>query len=241
MTARTRADLALVARGLFQSRAKAAEAIAAGLVLVEGRAVVKASETIASDAQIQAQAPYPWVSRGGVKLAAALDSFGVNPEDRVCLDVGASTGGFTDVLLTRGAASVTAVEVGHGQAHPKIASDSRVALLERLDARGLTAAHLPAAPTLVVIDASFISLVLILPAVLPLASPGADLIALVKPQFEGATNKNGIVRDERERDAALGRVLDCVRALGWRVCATMTSPINGGDGNVEFLLHARQS
>ena len=241
MTARTRADLALVARGFFPSRAKAAEAIAAGLVHVEGRAVSKASETIAPGARLEAQAPYPWVSRGGVKLAAALDEFGIDPAGRICLDVGASTGGFTDVLLTRGAAHITAVDVGHGQAHPKIAGNPRVGLLERLDAREMTAAHIPTAPTLIVIDASFISLKLILPAVLPLAFPGADLIALVKPQFEGAANKNGIVRDERERDAALSRVQDCVRALGWQLCATMASPINGGDGNVEFLLHARQS
>lgn len=241
MTARIRADLALVARGFFPSRAKAAEAIAAGLVHLEGRPVSKASETIAPDARLEAQAPYPWVSRGGVKLAAALDEFGIDPARRICLDVGASTGGFTDVLLTRGAAQVTAVDVGHGQVHPKIAGDSRVTVLERLDARHLTTAHLPSHPSLIVMDASFISLVMILPAVLPLASSGADLIALVKPQFEGAANKNGIVRDGRERDAALGRVLDCVRALGWRVCATMTSPISGGDGNVEFLLHAQQS
>ena len=235
-----RADLELVARGLFPSRAKAAEAIAAGLVLVDGKPVSKASEGILPDAQIEAQAPYPWVSRGGVKLAAALDTFRIDPAGQICLDVGASTGGFTDVLLARGANQVTAVDVGHGQAHPKIAGDARVTLLERLDARNLTAAHLPAQPTLVVMDASFISLALILPAVLPLATPGADLVALVKPQFEGAANKSGIVRDATEREAALGRVGACIDALGWRVLATMPSPIAGGDGNIEYLLHARR-
>lgn len=236
---RMRADLTLVSRGLFPSRAKAAEAIAAGLVLVDGKPVGKASEPIAPDARIEAQAPYPWVSRGGVKLAAALDAFGIDPAGRLCLDVGASTGGFTDVLLARGAGHITAVDVGHGQAHPKIAKDPRVTLIERLDARALTVAHLPARPALIVMDASFISLTLLLPAILPLAAPAADLVALVKPQFEGAANRNGIVRDEQERDAALGRIGDCVGALGWRVCATTPSPIAGGDGNIEYLLHAR--
>lgn len=238
---RTRADLALVARGLFPSRAKAAEAIAAGLVQADGRTVGKPSETLAPDAHIEARAPYPWVSRGGVKLAAALDRFDINPSGRLCLDIGASTGGFTDVLLARGAAHVTAVDVGHGQAHPKLAGDARVTLIERLDARHLTTAHLPAPPTLTVMDASFISLTLILPAVLPLAAAEADLVALVKPQFEGAANKGGIVRDENEREAALGRVADCIGALGWRVRAAMPSPIAGGDGNVESLLHASRS
>lgn len=239
MSAR-RADLELVARGLFASRAKAAEAIAAGLVRVDGRPVGKASETIAPDANIEAQAPYPWVSRGGVKLAAALDAFGIDPAGRTCLDVGASTGGFTDVLLARAASHVTAVDVGHGQAHPKIAGDPRVTLQERFDARNLTAAHLPVQPSLIVMDASFISLTLILPAVLPLAAPDTDLIALVKPQFEGAANKSGIVRDATEREAALRRVSDCVSAHGWEVRATMPSPIAGGDGNIECLLHARR-
>lgn len=236
-----RADLALVARGLFPSRAKAAEAIAAGLVLADGKLVDKPSETIAPDAKIEAQAPYPWVSRGGVKLAAALDAFDIDPIARTCLDVGASTGGFTDVLLARRANHVTAVDVGRGQAHPKIAGDARVTLMERFDARNLTAAHLPAPPTLIVMDASFISLTLILPAVLPLTVPGADLVALVKPQFEGAANKSGIVRNATEREAALGRVSDCIDSLGWQVRATMPSPIAGGDGNIEYLLHARNA
>ena len=236
-----RADLELVARGLFASRAKAAGAIAAGLVRVDGRPVRKASETIPPDANIEAHAPYPWVSRGGVKLAAALDAFDVDPTGRTCLDVGASTGGFTDVLLARGAKHVTAVDVGHGQAHPKIAGDARVKLLEKLDARALTRTHLPARPTLVVMDASFISLTLILPPVLPLAGPDADLVALVKPQFEGAANKSGIVRDETEREAAFDRVAACIGALGWTVRSTAPSPIAGGDGNIETLLHARRA
>ena len=235
-----RADLALVARGLFPSRAKAAEAIAAGLVAVDGKRVTKAAETIASDARIDAEAPYPWVSRGGVKLAAALDHFDIDPAGRSCLDIGASTGGFTDVLLARGAGHVTAVDVGHGQSHSRIASDPRATVLERQDARTIKADMLPDPPSLIVADVSFISLTMILPPVLSLASPEADLIALVKPQFEGAANKGGIVRDERKRDAAVATVSTCIRALGWAVADHIKSPITGGDGNIEFLLHARR-
>ena len=171
----------------------------------------KPSETLAPDAHIEARAPYPWVSRGGVKLAAALDRFDIDPSGRLCLDIGASTGGFTDVLLARGAAHVTAVDVGHGQAHPRIAGDAARDAASNGSMPVISRRrHLPAPPTLIVMDASFISLTLILPAVLPLAAAEADLVALVKPQFEGAANKGGIVRDENEREAALGRVADCI-------------------------------
>ena len=233
-----RADLALVARGLFPSRAKAAEAIAAGLVQADGRAIAKSSEFIEGSARIEAQAPYPWVSRGGVKLAAALDAFGVDPAGRTCLDVGASTGGFTDVLLSRRALQIVAVDVGHKQLHPRLAADARVVEMEGVDARKLAASDLPSAPSLIVTDASFISLTLILPPVLALAATPAELVALVKPQFEGAKNRKGIVRDNAERVAALDRVIACVMAEGWTVRATMLSPIAGGDGNQEWLLHA---
>lgn len=231
--------MALVARGLFPSRAKAAEAIAAGLVIVDGRVVAKASESVLSDAKLSARPPYPWVGRGGVKLAAALDRFGIDPAGRACLDVGASTGGFTDVLLARGARCVTAVDVGHGQLHPRIAADGRVRALEKRDARTLRPDDFRAPPSLVVVDVSFISLTLLLPAVLSLAAASAELVALVKPQFEGVRTKKGIVRGEAERLRAVEQVEACLAALRWSVRDRMTSPIAGGDGNIEHLLHAR--
>jgi 23S rRNA (cytidine1920-2'-O)/16S rRNA (cytidine1409-2'-O)-methyltransferase len=236
----TRADSALHARGLFESRAKAREAIEAGLVSVDGRIVKKPSEPIAADAHIVARAAYPWVSRGGVKLAHALDQFGVDPHGRFCLDVGASTGGFTDVLLTRGARHVVAVDVGHGQLHARLREDPRVTSLEGQDARSLTPAHLTEAPSLIVIDASFISLSVLLPHVLSLAAPRADLVALIKPQFEAgrAAVKKGVVRDEKIHAEVCARIEGEIEALGWRVSGITPSPIEGGDGNREFLVHA---
>jgi len=238
-----RADAALHARGLFESRAKAREAIEAGLVSVDGRIVKKPSEPIDADASIIARAPYPWVSRGGVKLAHALDHFGVDPKARFCLDVGASTGGFTDVLLTRGARQVVAVDVGHGQLHERLRADPRVTSLEGQDARALTAAQLAEAPSLIVIDASFISLAMLLPQVLSRATPRADLVALIKPQFEAgrAAAKKGVVRDEKIHAQVCARVKSEIEALGWRVCGVIASPIEGGDGNREFLIHAGRS
>ena len=235
-----RADISLVARGLFPSRAKAAEAIAAGLVTADGRVVAKASQPLCADARIEAVAPYPWVSRGGVKLAAALDHFRVDPAGRACLDVGASTGGFTDVLLARGARRIVAVDVGHGQLHPRIAAEPRIVSFEHRDARELAPADLDEPVSLVVADVSFISLTLVLPTMLRLTADDADLVALVKPQFEGAPTKKGIVRDADARAAALARVVYCLDALGWSVTGTMASPIAGGDGNIEALLHARR-
>jgi 23S rRNA (cytidine1920-2'-O)/16S rRNA (cytidine1409-2'-O)-methyltransferase len=237
-----RADAALAERGLFPSRAKAREAIEAGLVSVDGRMIAKPSEPIAAGAQIVARAPYPWVSRGGVKLAHALDAFGVDPSGRFCLDVGASTGGFTDVLLARGARHVTAVDVGHGQLHDKLARDPRVTSFEGLDARDLRTAHLPEPPTLVVCDASFISLALILPKPLSLAAEATELVALVKPQFEAgrAAAKKGVVRDEAVHMQVCVRIGEEIKRLGWRVLAVVPSPIEGGDGNREFLLCARR-
>ena len=225
---------------LFASRAKAQEAVAAGLVRVDGHVARRPSERVGPAALIEAEPPYPWVSRGGLKLAAALDAFGIEPAGRICLDVGASTGGFTDVLLSRGAARVHAVDVGHDQLHHRLKADPRVDDLSGIDARRLAPGCFGPAPDLIVTDASFISLTLILPAVLALAAPRADLLALVKPQFEvgkGQTRK-GIVRDEGLHRTACDRVAAAVMACGWRVRGVVPSPVAGRDGNREFLLGA---
>jgi len=237
-----RADIALVERGYFASRAKAREAIDAGLVTLDGRLVTKPSEPVAEDAFLAAAQPYPWVSRGGVKLAAALDTFAIDPSGKHVLDVGASTGGFADVLLTRGAAHVTCVDVGQGQLHPKIGGDPRVTSLEKRDARSLTAADLPVLPELVVCDVSFISLALVLPPALALAAPQAEAVLLIKPQFEvGPDNvKKGVVRDIKARERACAKIESVVEELAWRILGLMPSPIEGGDGNREFLLGARR-
>jgi 23S rRNA (cytidine1920-2'-O)/16S rRNA (cytidine1409-2'-O)-methyltransferase len=242
VTATRRADIALVERGLFASRAKAREAIEAGLVTLDGRVVSKPSEPVAETAQLAASAPYPWVSRGGVKLAAALDAFSIDPSGKQALDIGASTGGFAHVLLTQGAAHVTCVDVGHGQLHPAIASDSRVTSLEKRDARTLSGADLPAPPQLVVCDVSFISLSLVLPPVLALAAPEAEAALLVKPQFEVGPDfvKKGLVRDAQAQSRACEKIRLLVESLGWRVLGLIPSPIEGGDGNREFLLGARR-
>jgi 23S rRNA (cytidine1920-2'-O)/16S rRNA (cytidine1409-2'-O)-methyltransferase len=237
-----RADIALVERGLFASRAKAREAIEAGLVTLDGRAVAKPSEPVADDAQLAATAPYPWVSRGGVKLAAALDAFALDPAGKQALDIGASTGGFAHVLLARGAAHVTCVDVGHSQLHPLVASDPRVTSLEKKDARALEPKDLPKPPQLLVCDVSFISLEKILPPVFALAAPQAEAALLVKPQFEVGPDlvKKGIVRDASARTRACDKIAALVEALDWRVIGLIPSPIEGGDGNVEFLLGARR-
>ncbi len=239
-TASKRADVALTERRLFDSRAKAQAAIAAGLVRVDGRVLRKAAEPIDADAHVEAVAPYPWVSRGGVKLAAALDAFGFDPAGRICLDIGASTGGFTHVLLSRGAAKVVAVDVGRGQLHPKIAGDPRVESRESTDARSLAASSLPRPPQFIACDISFISLALILPTAVALAAEDAKLVALIKPQFEaGPTHVvKGVVKDEAVRVAACGRIKRLIQALGWRVDGLIDSPIEGGDGNREFLIGA---
>lgn len=237
-----RADVLLAERGYFESRAKAREAIEAGLVRVDGRVLSKPATPIAGDAVIEAQAPYPWVSRGGVKLAFALDHFALDPSGLSCLDVGASTGGFTDVLLARGARHVVAVDVGHGQLHPRVASEARVTSREGLDARDLTPELLGGAPDLLVIDASFISLTLLLPVLLRLAAPHATLVALIKPQFEAgrAALKKGVVKDEAAQTAACAKIAQEIERLGWRTLGLAPSPIAGGDGNREFLIAARR-
>lgn len=236
----SRIDVALVARGLFESRTKAQEAIAAGLVFVNGVSVKKVSEKIDDDADIEASAPYSWVSRGGVKLAAALETFGVDVAGKICLDVGASTGGFTDVLLESGAEKVYAVEVGHGQLHTRLQTDRRVISLEHQDARLLDADVMPDPPELIVCDASFISLKKLLPAVLKRTTQRAILIALIKPQFEVAKseNKKGIVRDVMLQKRVCDEITAMLQLEGWPPRGVYPSPILGGDGNREFLICA---
>ncbi|MEJ2624989.1 MAG: TlyA family RNA methyltransferase [Pseudolabrys sp.] len=235
---RQRADRLLVERGLFDSRAKAQAAIAAGLVSANGVAVRKASEEIASDAAIDATPAHPYVSRGGLKLAAALDHFGFDPKTRVCLDVGASTGGFTQVLLERGAKRVYAIDVGRGQLHESLRVRPEVVSSEATDIRTLAPGQFDPPPDLVTIDVSFISLKQVLPAALALTKPPAQLVALIKPQFEAGRDalKKGIVRDEAVRQAVCDDIAAFVTSLGWRVLGIIPSPIVGGDGNVEFLL-----
>jgi 23S rRNA (cytidine1920-2'-O)/16S rRNA (cytidine1409-2'-O)-methyltransferase len=237
-----RVDILLVERGCFESRARARAAIEAGLVKADGAPVSKPSLLLRADAVLEASPPHPFVSRGGVKLAAALDAFGFDPAGRACLDIGASTGGFSHVLLLRGARSVVAVDVGHGQLHASLAGEPRLVSLESQDIRTLDAARLGEAPTLIVIDVSFISLMAVLPAATRLSAPHACLVALIKPQFEaGRTHvKKGIVRDPAVRQEACSRIAQGLRALGWAGAQTVPSPIAGGDGNREFLIGARR-
>ncbi|HYP58760.1 MAG TPA: TlyA family RNA methyltransferase, partial [Beijerinckia sp.] len=213
----------------------------AGLVTVDGKRLRKPAEIIDPAARIDARAPYPWVSRGGVKLAAALDAFGFDPGGLACLDIGASTGGFTHVLLARGAAHVIAVDVGHGQLHKDIAQDLRVRSYEGTDARTLARDMFEKPPALMTCDASFISLKLILPVVLPLAAANAALVALIKPQFEAGPGHvtKGIVRDPSIREKVCAEIAALIEDLGWRVEGLIPSPIEGGDGNLEFLIGAR--
>ena len=237
---RMRADRLLVERGLFESRAKAQAAIAAGLVIADGVTVRKASDEIAIDAAIDARAAHPYVSRGGVKLAAALDTFGFDPKRRIGLDVGASTGGFTQVLLQRGAARVYAVDVGRAQLHASLRERPGVVSLEQTDIRELK--PLKPEPDLVVIDVSFISLKQVLPAALKLAASSAQLIALIKPQFEAGRERvrKGVVRDAAVHAAVCEDIAAFVASIGWRVVGLTPSPITGGDGNAEFLLGAKR-
>jgi len=235
-----RADLFLVARGFYESRAKAQEAIAAGLVSVDGKILRKASQVIAETSAIEAERPYPWVSRGGCKLEAALDAFGFNPKGLSCLDIGASTGGFSHVLLEHGVAHIDAIDVGHGQMHPKLAADPRLAVHEGFDARNLTQAFFAQPPQVVTCDVSFISVKLILPAALPLTGEEAFLVLLIKPQFEAgpAHVDKGIVKSEKVREAVCHDIKALVERLSWRVTGLIPSPIKGGDGNQEYLLGA---
>ena len=239
---RKRADIVLVERGFFPSRARAQAAIAAGLVAVDGAVVAKASDLVGESAAIEAEAPHPYVSRGGIKLAAGLDAFAFDPAGRECLDVGASTGGFTDVLLRRGAKTVVSVDVGHGQFDPGLAADPRVRSLDGTDARTLTVDRLGFRPEVFVCDVSFISQRLVLPRVLALAAPSAWLVSLVKPQFEVGPGEivKGRVKSEAALERACGEVRAAIEAEGWRVLGVVPSPVPGGAGAREFLIGARR-
>ncbi len=243
--ARPRADQRLVDLGLAESRTRAQALILAGKVFAGGRRIAKAGETLAADTPLEVRGQdHPWVSRGGVKLDHALATFALSPAGRVCLDIGASTGGFTDVLLARGAARVHAVDVGHGQLAWKLRSDPRVVVHERVNARHLTRVEIGEDVQALVCDASFIGLATILPAPLALCAPGAWAVALIKPQFEagpGQVGKGGVVRDPAVHAAVCARVADWWRALpGWRVIGVTESPITGPEGNREFLLAAER-
>jgi 23S rRNA (cytidine1920-2'-O)/16S rRNA (cytidine1409-2'-O)-methyltransferase len=241
MPPRLRADRLLVERGLFESRAKAQAAIAAGLVTADQAPVRKPSDEIAIDAALRAEPAFAWVSRGGVKLAAALDRFGIDVASRICLDVGASTGGFCDVLLGRGARRVYAVDVGTGQLHPRLRGRAEIVVMERTDIRALDPAALPELPDVVTIDVSFISLKLVLPAAIALVARPADIVALIKPQFEltRADTKKGIVRDPALHRRVCAEIAGFVAALGLTAIAQCESPITGADGNREFFIGAR--
>jgi 23S rRNA (cytidine1920-2'-O)/16S rRNA (cytidine1409-2'-O)-methyltransferase len=237
---RMRADLLIVARGLAESRAKARAAIEAGGVSANGAVVVRPSDLIDEDAVLEVAQPHPWVSRGGVKLAAALDAFQIDPANRVCLDVGASTGGFTHVLLSRGAARVYAVDVGRDQLHASLRADPRVVSLEQTDARTLTRTLIPEPPSLIVCDASFIGAAKVLTTPFALAADCADAIVLIKPQFEAGPHRNAVL-DEATARAAGQAALDRLDGLErFRAIASIDSPIRGGDGNLERLAYLKR-
>jgi 23S rRNA (cytidine1920-2'-O)/16S rRNA (cytidine1409-2'-O)-methyltransferase len=242
ITSKQRADRLLVERGLFESRARAQAAIAAGRVTADGAPVRKASEEISPAATIEAEPEHPYVSRGGVKLAAALDRFGLDVKDRVCLDIGASTGGFAEVLLERGARRVYAVDVGRDQLHQKLRGHPGLVSFEQTDIRALDPLHLAEPPDFATVDVSFISLKLVAPAVEKLLAPRANLLALIKPQFEAGRrdNKKGIVRDPAVHAAICADIETFLAGRGWRVGGTVPSPILGGDGNREFFVQAER-
>jgi len=242
---RQRVDLLLVERGLAESRAKAQALVLAGAVVVGERRVDKPGALVDPALPVRLKAgaaPRRWVSRGAGKLERALDLFPVDPRGKVCADLGASTGGFTDLLLERGAARVHAVDVGYGQLHPRLRADPRVVVRERENARNLTAEALGETVDLVTADLSFISLRLVLPAIRGLLRPGGAAVLLVKPQFEvgrGEVGKGGVVRDEAKRQAALESVAGAARGLGFEVLGSVESPLPGPAGNREWLLALR--
>ncbi|MFZ2869451.1 TlyA family RNA methyltransferase [Zavarzinia sp.] len=243
--AKVRLDQLLVDRGLVESRAKAQAVIMAGLVFTGTRRLDKAGDKVAEDIPLDVKGqPHPWVSRGGLKLEKGLDTFAIDPTGFVAIDVGASTGGFTDVLLTRGAAHVYAVDVGHGQLAWKLRTDERVTVLERTNARNLDTEIIPQPADIVVCDASFIGLETVLPAALELTKPGAYLVALIKPQFEvgrGRVGKGGVVREPELHQEVCDRIAAWLAGRpGWRVLGITESPIKGPEGNVEFLIGAKR-
>jgi 23S rRNA (cytidine1920-2'-O)/16S rRNA (cytidine1409-2'-O)-methyltransferase len=241
---RTRLDVALVDRGLASTRELARALILAGQVRVNGHIVSKAGTPVDAGAAVELIVPdHPYVGRGGVKLAHALDAFAIDPAGRRALDVGASTGGFTDVLLRRGAASVIALDVGHNQLDWKIRNDPRVTVREGVNARALTPDDVPHAVALATVDVSFISLRHILPALVPFLAPGADVVALVKPQFEagrGEVGSGGVVSDPAVQEAAVRRVTDAAAAAGLVRVHMVPAAITGTAGNQEFFLHLRR-
>jgi len=240
--ARKRADVLLVERGLFESRARAQAAIEAGGVIADGKPVAKASETVAEDADVTAQPAHPYVSRGGVKLAGALERYPIEIEGHVCLDVGASTGGFTEVLLANGASLVFAIDVGHSQLHPSLHSHPRIVSMEATDIRSFEGKRLPARPDIVVIDVSFISLKAVLPVALSLAAAPMHLLALIKPQFEAARkhSKRGIIRNAIVHQEVCDDIAAFAASLGCTGTQVFPSSISGGDGNIEFFIGARR-
>jgi 23S rRNA (cytidine1920-2'-O)/16S rRNA (cytidine1409-2'-O)-methyltransferase len=240
---RPRLDQLLVDRGLIETRAKAQAMVMAGKVFSGEKKLEKPGIRLDPEIALEVRGqPHPWVSRGGLKLAHGLDHFGIDATGTVAIDVGSSTGGFTDVLLSNGAVRVYAVDVGKGQLAWKLRTDDRVVLMEGVNARKLTVADIPEAVDMIVCDASFIGLELVLPAAMALARPGAHLIALIKPQFEvgkGMVGKGGIVRDQTLRDEVVTRIQAWLAEnMGWRVLGVAESPITGADGNVEYLIAA---
>ena len=238
---RKRLDQVLVDRGLVESRTRAQALVMAGAVYSETRRLDKPGHKISVDTPLEVKGKdHPWVSRGGLKLVKGLEVFGIDPQGMTCVDVGASTGGFSDVLLNGGASKVYAVDVGHGQLAWKIRQDERVVVLEKTNARNLTSTEIPDAPELIVCDASFIGLETVLPASLALAKPGTYLIALIKPQFEvgkGLVGKGGVVRDPHLHQEVCDRIERWLSGMpGWRVLGITESPIKGPEGNIEFLI-----
>jgi 23S rRNA (cytidine1920-2'-O)/16S rRNA (cytidine1409-2'-O)-methyltransferase len=239
--AKRRLDQLLVDRGLIETRSKAQALVMAGKVFSGERKLEKPGTQLSDDTELEVRGqPHPWVSRGGLKLVHALEDFSIDPTGWIAIDVGASTGGFTDVLLTHGAARVYAVDVGHGQLAWKLRTDARVVVLEKTNARHLTVEQIPEPVDIVVCDASFISLRTVLPAAMALTKPGARLAALIKPQFEAGrehVGKGGVVRDPAVHEAVCGEIRDWLDGMpGWRVDGITTSPITGPEGNVEFLI-----
>jgi 23S rRNA (cytidine1920-2'-O)/16S rRNA (cytidine1409-2'-O)-methyltransferase len=242
--AKERIDVLLVARGLAPSRERAQALLLAGHVRADGAPITKAGTRVAIGARIEVIGESnPYVSRGGLKLAGALDDFSITPQGKICLDVGSSTGGFTDCLLQRGAAKVCAVDVSIGQLDWRLRQDARVVTVER-NARYLLTEDIADRPALVTVDVSFISVAKILPAVVPVTAPGADLLILIKPQFElekREVGKGGIVRDSALHEKAMGGVVAAAQSIGLEIVGVRPSHVPGAGGNQEFFLHARRA
>jgi 23S rRNA (cytidine1920-2'-O)/16S rRNA (cytidine1409-2'-O)-methyltransferase len=244
-TKKDRLDAALVERGLVETRSKAQSLVMARRIFVNGKHVDKPGTPVGDDDVLAIEAlEHPWVGRGGMKLAHALERFAIDVTGKICADIGASTGGFTDVLLQRGAAKVYAIDVGYGQLDVSLRNNPRVVNREKVNARYLEAADFAESIGFVAIDVSFISLTLILPAAMKFLAPGGEIVALIKPQFEvgkGQVGKGGIVRDEAKRTAAVEGVLAFARSLGLAVLGILGSPIKGAEGNIEYLMHVRHT